>query len=550
MKKLGIKAKIWMSIGIFAAGYVAFLVLLQWTSSETQQHTQVASGSLFPAALSSQEASARFERMLERYNDAVLMQDRKALAKADEDAELVTSALRSVQEKVSFRTERQKQTTTLIQRFESIHGRSQSLYSTMIEHPDNTPQTQQSVAALGEENREMSASLKELQAGLTTDFQAELDTVTDWSRRQRTFGILVLLIGALCGGSVSAVVIERYIATPLRQLTGCLKDIAEGEGDLTQRLELTSDDELGETSESFNLFMDKLQEVMRQIASNTYQLSEACAKLSATSHQITANSGETSTQATVVSQSAQQVSQNLQTVAIGAGEMGSTIQSIANNAHEAATVASEAVQTAQAANANVAKLSASSAEIGEVIKVITSIAQQTNLLALNATIEAARAGESGKGFAVVANEVKELAKQTAKATEDISRKITAIQTDTHGAIEAIATISGVINHINDISGTIATAVEEQSATTNEMTRNLGDAARGSKDITGSISGIAQAAESTSLGASDTQKAVQELVQMSAQLSSLVEQFKIDAGDLRRGRPSMLPALGMAARAGR
>jgi methyl-accepting chemotaxis protein len=551
MKKLGIKAKIWMCIGIFAAGYVALLVLLQWTSSEAQQHLQVASGALFPAALSSQEASAGFERVVKRYNDAVLMQDRKALAKADEDAEVVISALRSVQEKTSFRAERRQQITALMGRFEDIHARSQSVYPAMIEHPANlTAQTQQAVAALAQEDRDMGASLKELQAGLAKDFQAELDTVTDWSWRQRTFGMLILLLGALCGGSVSAVVIERYIATPLRQLIGRLKDIAEGEGDLTQRLELTSDDELGETSQCFNLFMDKLQEVMRQIASNTYQLAEASEKLSSTSHQITENSGKTSAQATVVSQAALQVSQNLQTVAIGAGEMGSTIQSIATNAHEAATVASNAVQTAQAVNANVAKLGASSAEIGEVIKVITSIAQQTNLLALNATIEAARAGEAGKGFAVVANEVKELAKQTAKATEDISRKITAIQTDTHGAIEAIATISGVINHINDISGTIATAVEEQSATTNEMTRNLGDAARGSKDITGSISGIAQAAESTSLGASDTQKAVQELVQMSAQLSSLVEQFKIDGGDIRRGRPGTPPALGMAARAGR
>jgi len=552
MKRLGIKAKIWMSIGIFAAGYVALLVLLQWTSSETQQHMQVASGSLFPAALSSQDASAGFERVVKRYNDAVLMQDRKALAKADEEADSVISALRSVQEKTSFRSERQQQTDTLIRRFEDIHARSRSVYAAMIEHPDNlTAQSQQDIMALAQDNRQMEASLKELQAGLARDFQAELDTVTEWSRRQRTFGILVLLVGALCGGIFSAVVIERYIATPLRQLTSRLKDIAEGEGDLTQRLERTSDDELGETSRSFNLFMDKLQEVMRQIASNTYQLAEASEKLSATSHQITADSGETSAQATVVSQAAQRVSQNLQTVAIGAGEMGSTIQSIANNAHEAATVASNAVQTAQAVNANVAKLGASSAEIGEVIKVITSIAQQTNLLALNATIEAARAGEAGKGFAVVANEVKELAKQTAKATEDISRKITAIQTDTHGAIEAIATISGVINHINDISGTIATAVEEQSATTNEMTRNLGDAARGSTEITSSISGIAKAAESTSLGASDTQKAVLELVQMSALLSGLVEQFKIDAGDLRRrGREVTPPALGMAAHAGR
>src|ERR1022692_638423 len=153
----------------------------------------------------------------------------------------------------------------------------------------------------------------------------------------------------------------------------------------------------------------------------------------------------------------------------------------------------------------VAKLGESSAEIGQVIKVITSIAQQTNLLALNATIEAARAGEAGKGFAVVANEVKELAKQTAKATEDISRKITAIQTAAQGAVESIGTISSVITQINDISSSIATAVEEQSATTNEMTRNVKDAARGSGDITGRITAMAQAAESTSQGASDTQK---------------------------------------------
>ena len=142
------------------------------------------------------------------------MQDRKALAKADEDAESVMSALRSVQEKTSFRADRQQQTAALIQRFEDIHARSQSLYAAMIEHPDNlTAQTQQAIGALAQDNRQMNASLKELEAGLTRDFQAELDTVTEWSRRQRTFGMLVLLIGALCGGIFSTVVIERYIAT-------------------------------------------------------------------------------------------------------------------------------------------------------------------------------------------------------------------------------------------------------------------------------------------------------------------------------------------------
>jgi methyl-accepting chemotaxis protein len=549
MKKFGIKAKIWMSIAIFGAGYLALLVLLQWTTSKTQAHLKIASGSLFPAALSSQEASAGFQKVAKRYNDAVLMQDKKALTSADEDAEGVTSALRSVQEKTSFSPERQKQVSALSERFTDIHLRSKSLYSAMIDHPESmTPQTQQAIAALAQDNKQMDASLGELRNGVAKDFQAELNIVTEWSQRQRTFGILVLLIAVVCGGGVAVVVIERYIAMPLRQLTSRLKDIAEGEGDLTKRLELTSNDELGETSRSFNLFMDKLQGIMCQIAANTHQLASASEKLSATSQQITANSEETSAQAGVVSQAAQQVTQNLQTVAAGAEEMGTSIKEIAKNATEAAKVATSAVRVAETTNATVAKLGDSSAEIGQVIKVITSIAQQTNLLALNATIEAARAGEAGKGFAVVANEVKELAKETAKATEDISRKIEAIQTDTKAAVDAIASISAVINQINDISSTIATAVEEQNATTNEMSRNVGEAAHGSGEITQNIAGVAEASQSTARGATDTQKAVQQLVEMSTELSSLVGHFKINADGSSAGLRGNVATKSMAAHA--
>lgn len=337
-----------------------------------------------------------------------------------------------------------------------------------------------------------------------------------------------LTIFLMCLGNLALV---RTISRSLRRLIVMLQDIAQGEGDVTKRLEIAGnlgkDDELTEVSRLFNLFMDKLHHLLRGVASHTRQLAEASQQLLHASQQITSNSGQTAAQANSVSRLTQQVTQNLQSVSTGAGEMTTTIQSIANNTNEAAKVASSAVDTAQAANSTVGKLGQSSAEIGDVIKVITSIAQQTNLLALNATIEAARAGEAGKGFAVVANEVKELAKQTAKATEDISHKITTIQVDAQAAVKAIGSISGVINQVNEISETIAVAVEEQSATTSEMMRNSSEAAAGAADISQNIDGVAQAADGTLARAQESEKAAQQLAKIAAELSGLMAQFKIE-----------------------
>jgi methyl-accepting chemotaxis protein len=333
-------------------------------------------------------------------------------------------------------------------------------------------------------------------------------------------GIVVLIFWGLA--------LVRSVSKALNRMISMVKDLAEGEGDLTKRLQIVTHDELGELAKWFNTFLDKVHHIISQVAGTAEQVANASEELNATSQQITANSEETSAQADVVSKAAQTVSQNLQTVATGAEEMGASIKEIAKNATEAARVATAAVKVAETATVTVTELGDSSTAIGQVIKVITSIAQQTNLLALNATIEAARAGEAGKGFAVVANEVKELAKETAKATEDISRKIEAIQTDTKAAVDAIASISGVINQINDISNTIATAVEEQNATTNEMSRNVSEAARGSGEITSNIAGVAEAAQGTTHGATETQKASQQLVETSTELRRLVEQFKINA----------------------
>ena len=336
---------------------------------------------------------------------------------------------------------------------------------------------------------------------------------------------ILAILGMLVGLGV-AILIVRSITGAIARMVALIEEIAHK--NLTvEDMKITSQDEIGKAGMALNQMKNNLHQVIESISGTAVQVAGASEELSSTSQQITANSEETSAQAKVVSEATAQVSQNLQTVATGAEEMGASIKEIAKNATEAAKIAAAAVKVAETTTMTVSKLGDSSTEIGLVIKVITSIAQQTNLLALNATIEAARAGEAGKGFAVVANEVKELAKETAKATEDISRKIEAIQTDTKAAVEAIGTISGVINQINDISATIATAVEEQNATTNEMSRNVSEAAHGSSEITSNISGVAQAAESTSQGAGDTQKAAQQLVETSAELRRLVEQFKLN-----------------------
>jgi methyl-accepting chemotaxis protein len=332
-------------------------------------------------------------------------------------------------------------------------------------------------------------------------------------------------LAALAFGGFVAIYLSRGISAATSAVLNKAEAIAAG--DLTgEEVEVNSNDELADLATAMNKMQGSLVRMIVAVAENAQQVANASEEFSAVSQQITSNSEETSAQANVVSNATEQVSRNLQTVATGAEEMSSTIQDIAKNATESARVSGEAVRTAEATNATISKLGVSSAEIGQVIKVITSIAQQTNLLALNATIEAARAGEAGKGFAVVANEVKELAKQTAKATEDISQKIAAIQSDTKCAVDAIATIGAVINQISDISSTIATAVEEQSATTNEMSRNVTEAAKGSTEITQNIAGVSQAAQGTSSSAHESMKAAHQLAQMSTELRELVEQFKV------------------------
>jgi len=306
-------------------------------------------------------------------------------------------------------------------------------------------------------------------------------------------------------------------------MVSTLQRLAQGE--LTARAGLAAQDEFGEMGAALDSAAESLQRAMQTIAGSAQILAAASARIGSAVVQLLKSSSDASSQVNGVSAASEEVKRSIDTVAAASEEMSVTISEIAKNASGAAKIAGEGVRSAATASDTVKRLGESSSEIGKVVELISSIAEQTNLLALNATIEAARAGEAGKGFAVVANEVKDLAKETAQATDEISRKIETIQQDTRNAISAISGFATLIQDVNDISTTIAASVEEQSATTLEISRNVQEAAYGGGDIAANIGAVAGVVQQTQAGAGEIDAAVCELGEIAGRLQGLVSKFR-------------------------
>lgn len=366
--------------------------------------------------------------------------------------------------------------------------------------------------------------------------------------------LLVSTIIAVVSLMVAYFVIAKGVVGPIRKIINMLKDIAEGEGDLTKRIEDDSRDETKELAEWFNKFIENIQSMIATVKNETDTLIESSEILANVSDGMNNSSLDTSERANSVSAASEEMSANMNSIAAAmeeasinmsvvssaADEMKSTIDEIAHNAENARSITGDAVEQTDKATTQVNELGASAKEIYKVVETITDISEQVNLLALNATIEAARAGEAGKGFAVVANEIKDLAVQTAEASNEIKERVSEIQTSTRGTVKQISNIAGVVSEINNSVATIAAAVEEQSATTREIAQNVSQASLGvnevnenvsqgsiaSQDVSKEVAQVSQSADEMTESSTQVKQKAEELSKLSNTLSQLMGRFNV------------------------
>ncbi|MEZ5964115.1 MAG: methyl-accepting chemotaxis protein [Planctomycetota bacterium] len=390
-------------------------------------------------------------------------------------------------------------------------------------------------------------------AEVLADAHALHDVAEAAGHRSLVWAIWIAIVAGLAVLGV-AWFFTRQVTKPIARMVSALSDMAQGDGDLTQRLDASRRDELGEVAGWFNTFVEKLQAMIRQIGCDVARLSESAVELLTTATGLTDGATVTRGQATQVAAAAEELTTNISSVSVSSDSMTSTVRTVAaaleqmtasiaevaKSADNAATVAEQAAELTRASSQRIDVLGSAAKEIGKVIEAIQDIAEQTNLLALNATIEAARAGEAGSGFSVVASEVKDLARQTAEATQDIRQRIERIQASTGETVQAIAQIDQVIVKVTDASRAIATAVSEQRSATQEISQNLSQATRtvetvsksvsesllASEQITASITSVDNSADTTARGAMQTKTAGESLTELASALTGMVNQFRV------------------------
>ena len=541
--RMKIKTRILSILAVLVGGYLLLLAMVQLSATATHNRMSEISSSLFPAALKMQEAEASFERMKKHYGDAVVLQDAASLKGAEKDSEATGEALRSVKADLKSVPELSKQADDLLAQFFSLRSRDHDTYAAILGATGGpSDEMMGQVGALGKDNKALSDAMGLYDKAISTSFQKQLDTVDGYSVRSQITGLIMLaFVVIIC--AVAWWVIQSKVVRPLASLALRLEDIAEGEGDLTRRINVNGHNEIDEVGIWFNVFIGRIEDIVRRVAEHATTLGQAATELAATAR-------ETATQAVQQQEQASRITITMGEMSSAVLEISQTTQTAAvdaRKAEESAVAGGETVQSTvatigqllkanQETSAKIEELGRSSDAIGKIVNVINEIAGQTNLLALNASIEAARAGEHGRGFAVVAGEVRRLAERTSAATKEIDETVRAIQLGTGEAVEAMRSSmnnvqSGVASA--NSAGEALTRIIHGSESVQKMVTQIAAAATeqsySTQSVTSNVTEIASIIEKTAASSQQSVEACQQLALLANELTGLVGAFKVGQG---------------------
>ncbi len=543
-QKMKIKTRILGILGVLAAGYLALLAMVQISATITHDRMSEISSALFPAALRMSEAEAAYERMKKHYGDAVVLQDQASLAGAEKDGEDAAAALGAVKTALAGRPDLGAQADSTLAQFTALQARDHQTYSAILNNKGGpSDEIMAQMSSLGKDNKQFTETLSRFDKVIAANFQQQLNLVDAWSVRSKLTG-LVMLVFAVISCASAWWVIQFKVVLPLRHLAMRMQDIAEGEGDLTRRIEVRGRNEIDEVGLWFNVFLDKLQEVMRQVKANTLRLTQA-------SEVLTQSAGHMAEGA-----EAQQGQTNM--VATAMHEMAATVQDISRNSNMAAAKTRQASEDASTggqvvertvammrgvtdsvdrAARQIVGLGERSNQIGLIVNVIDEIASRTNLLALNAAIEAARAGEQGRGFAVVAGEVRSLAERTTGATKEIASMVDGFQRETEIAVLAMGEGTAQVRLAVDAAseagaklGQIIESAEEAAGMVNQIATAAAEQSSATGEVTGNVSQIARISLETSSGARQSEQSCMALSDLASNLNRLIAKFRVEEGE--------------------